>query len=197
MGATTTFILVGVALWVSASVVLFSGEGQREGSGISPPRRRSDSEHPPTFRHPLVRGEKDHLAALVGDAEDQDLALEARDPLRGEIDDGHDRFAEKTLRFVVGGELGARPPLSYLRSEVHGELGGGLSRLRERLGGDDLADPYVHLLEVFPAYLAHDAPLRPSSELPTAQSTAAIAPRGTIMLPFTGTARATPREEAA
>src|SRR5215210_2172375 len=78
---------------------------------LGAPRRRPGSEHPPALWHLDVGGEEDHLAVLVGNAQDEDLALEASDPLRRKVDDGDHLLAHQRLRVVVGRELGAGPLL--------------------------------------------------------------------------------------
>src|SRR5215213_1850203 len=111
------------------------------------------SKHPAARRDPVIRGEKHDLATPVRYSKNQNLALEARDPLRRKIDHGDDLPAHEASRLIMRRELGAGPPVPDLRPEVYREFYRRLACLRERLGLDDRADPYIHLLEVFPAYL--------------------------------------------
>src|SRR5215208_2180333 len=114
---------------------------------------RSFLEHPATRRDLVIRGEKHDLAASVRYSKYQNLAFEARDPLRRKIDHGDDLPAHESTRLIARRELGAGSPGPDLRTEVHHELDRRLACLRKRLGLDDRADPYIHLLEFFPAYL--------------------------------------------
>src|SRR5215210_1687932 len=89
------------------------------------------SKHPAARRNPVIWGEKHDLPDPVRYTEDQDLALEARDPLRRKIDHSDDLPAHESLRIIVRRELGAGPPVPDLRSEVHHELDRGFACLRE------------------------------------------------------------------
>lgn len=63
------------------------------------------SEHPSAERHLAVRVEQDDLDGLVWNAEDEYLALEARDPLRWEVHHRDHLPPHEALKGVVGGEL--------------------------------------------------------------------------------------------
>src|SRR5215211_9346996 len=111
------------------------------------------SKHPAARRDPVIRGEKHDLATPVRYSKNQNLALEARDPLRRKVHHGDHLPAHESPGLIVCRELGAGILGPDLRSEVHHELDRRLACLRERLGLDDRAYPYIHLLELFPADL--------------------------------------------
>src|SRR5919202_21635 len=130
-----------------------SSGSRRSRTSRTAARRARASEHPPARRHLAVGREEHHLPGLVRNPKDEHLALEAGYPLRREVHHGYHLPSDEALRVVVSGELGAGPPLADLGSEIYLQLYRGLAGLWERLGRDDPADPRLHLLEVFPAYL--------------------------------------------
>ena len=81
-------------------------------------------------------------------AEDEELALEAGDPLRPEAEHADDLAPEQLLTRVVR-DLRARAA-HPARAEVDRELPRGPSRLRELLHGDDPPDREVEPLELLP-----------------------------------------------
>jgi hypothetical protein len=92
--------------------------------------------------------QKPDAAVAVDGAEDQELALEARDLLGAQVDRGDHHATDQVLFRVMGG-LRAGRALAYVRTEVDRDLVGGFARLGEGIDRHDAPGADIESEELF------------------------------------------------